>query len=70
MTEQVIYAKDLGHVIEVTIEGWGATDAMRRAERATGGNAKAFRAHLVQSSPDPEDWPSTFEVLVRIEEES
>jgi hypothetical protein len=66
--------QDWGHVLAVYCRGFGANDAMRNAKREceeagwkvsrAGG---AFRASLRGENPDPAEFPSDFEVLVRVE---
>lgn len=65
------HVTDWGHVVVVTVDGYGAHDAMGRAERHLTGDAgfvtaTARRARIVIESPDPADWPSTFEVMVTV----
>jgi len=57
---------DLGHVRQVTLQAWGGFDAVQKAGRLAGG--VGLRARLIDPSPEPSDYPSLFEVLVRVDD--
>jgi hypothetical protein len=65
---------DLGRVLAVTLSAFGAHSAMSKAQsaaRAAGYlSPVAFRAYLLGDNPDPEAFPSDFEVLVKVKEET
>jgi len=65
---------DLGHVKMVRLWAGSGMEALRTAERIVAPEpvrnvrVEALRARLLDQSPDPESWPSEFEVLVSIKE--
>ena len=65
---------DLGHVKMVRLHAFSGQEALRKAEQivdekpSVNRMVEALRARLIDSSPDPADYPSEFEVLVSIKE--